>query len=328
MTADAHTFDGLNPDTIIAAVESTGRVCDLRVFALNSYENRVYQVGIEEQAPLVVKFYRPHRWSEEAIHEEHAFSRELLEAELPVVAPLADNGGNTLFHFGDFRFALFPRIGGHVPDLDQPEQLVSLGRILGRMHAIGATRPFLHRPAIDIESYARASRHLIECDFIPQDLASAYASLCDSLIERLERCYRPTGLIRTHGDLHPGNILVRNGELCLVDLDDCRRAPAIQDVWMLLSGEREARTAQLLEIVAGYEEFHDFPAGELTLIEALRTLRLMHYAAWLAARWHDPAFPRHFPWFDTPRYWSGHILELREQLAALDEEPLVLPRWN
>ncbi len=328
MEPDSHPFDGLGPDTIVAAVESTGRVCDLRIFALNSYENRVYQAGIEGSTPLIVKFYRPQRWSDAQIGEEHAFTRELLAAELPVVAPLADGDGNTLFRYGDFRFALFPRVGGHVPELDQPEQLVSLGRILGRLHAIGASRPFVHRPALDIESYAQASRELIERSFIPSDLADAYGSLCDRLIERLRACYQPANTIRTHGDLHPGNILVRDGALCLVDLDDCRSAPAIQDVWMLLSGERATQTAQLLEIVAGYEEFHDFPAAELALIEALRTLRLMHYAAWLAARWHDPAFPRHFPWFNTSRYWSGHILELREQLAALDEEPLALPRWN
>lgn len=328
MSAPAHPFDGLTPDAVVDAIESTGRVCDLRVFALNSYENRVYQVGIEGGAPLVAKFYRPHRWSDATIREEHAFARELLEAELPVVAPLAADDGETLLRHGEFRFALYPRVGGHVPDLDQPEQLLSLGRILGRLHAIGASRAFAERPAIDVEGYAVASRRLIGRDFIPPGLSGAYASLCDALIERLGARFRPTGTIRTHGDLHPGNILVRDGALCLVDLDDCRSAPAIQDLWMLLSGDRPTQLAQLQEIVAGYEEFRDFPAAELALIEPLRTLRLMHYAAWLAGRWHDPAFPRHFPWFNTPRYWSDHILELREQLAALDEEPLALPRWN
>ena len=322
----AHPFDQLTPDRVIDAVESTGRTADLRILPLNSYENRVYQVGIEDGAPLVVKFYRPERWNDEAIREEHEFTRELLEAELPVVAPLADETGSTLFSHGEFRFALFPRVGGHVPDLDQPEQLLSMGRILGRMHAIGASRPFRHRPRVDIESYAEASWRLIEAGFIPADLARSYGTLCESLVQRLRTAYQPSAgsLQRTHGDLHPGNILWRDGALCLVDFDDCRSAPAMQDVWMLLSGDRSTRLAQLAEIVDGYEEFHEFPVRELPLIESLRTMRLMHYAAWLAARWHDPAFPRAFPWFDSPRYWSEHILALREQQAALDEPPLAV----
>ena len=323
-----HPFDALTPDTVVDAIESTGRLSDLRIFALNSYENRVYQVGIEGDAPLIAKFYRPGRWSDASILEEHSFSRELLDAELPVIAPLADDRGQTLLNFAGFRFTLFPRIGGHVPELDHPDQLLSLGRILGRTHAIGASSAFAARPRVDIESYAQASFELIERHFIPSELKTPYVTLCESLLKRLGELYRPEQLtlIRCHGDLHPGNILCRDGALCLVDLDDCRSAPAMQDIWMLLSGDRHERSAQLAEIVDGYEEFRDFPASELCLVEALRTLRLMHYAAWLAARWHDPAFPKYFPWFNTPRYWSEHILELREQLAALDEEPLRLYR--
>lgn len=324
--SDSHPFAGLGPDTVIAAIESTGRLSDLRIFPLNSFENRVYQIGIEDAAPVVAKFYRPGRWSDAAILEEHAFGRELAEAELPVVVPIADEDGATLFRHGEFRFALYPRIGGHVPELDRPDTLLSLGRILGRLHAIGASRPFAERPTLDVESFARASHRLLVDGFMPAELAPAYDSLCTDLIARLEERYRPAdlALIRTHGDLHPGNILSRDGALWLLDFDDCRRAPAMQDLWMLFSGERAARLAQLDELAEGYTEFHDFPARELALIEPLRTLRIMHHAAWLAARWDDPAFPRYFPWFNTPRYWSDHVLALREQRAALDEEPLRL----
>ena len=324
----SHPFAALTPDLVVDAIESTGRVCDLRVFPLNSYENRVYQVGIEDSVPLIAKFYRPDRWSDAAILEEHAFSLELAEAELPVVVPLCNEQGESLLRFNEFRFTLFPRVGGHVPDLDHPDQLLSLGRILGRMHAIGAARPFQARPTLDIASYAIASRELIASQFIPSDVAVAYNSLCDELIARMQDVYRPPddSLIRTHGDLHPGNILWRNDSLCLVDLDDCRAAPAMQDIWMLLSGERHEMLSQLAELVEGYEEFNDFPVRELPLMESLRTLRIMNYAAWLGSRWQDPAFPRYFPWFNTPHYWSQHILELREQLAALGEEPLRLMR--
>ena len=323
-----HPFDRLGPDVVIDAVESTGRVSDLRIFPLNSYENRVYQVGIEGATPVVAKFYRPERWSDAAIVEEHQFSLELAAAELPVVAPLGAEDGATLLRHGEFRFALYPRVGGHVPDLDHPDQLLSLGRILGRLHAIGATRTFRARPRLDVESFAVESYEFITEHFIPADLRTAYTTLCESLLQALSERYvvEALPLIRTHGDLHAGNILWRDGSLCLVDFDDCRNAPAMQDVWMLLSGERHERLTQLAELVEGYEEFHDFPASQLPLIEAMRTLRLMHYAAWLARRWDDPAFPRHFPWFNTPRYWSEHILELREQLAAMNEEPLALWR--
>lgn len=327
--SDPHPYSTLTPELVLDAVEATGRVSDLRVSALNSFENRVYQVGIEGEAPLIAKFYRPGRWSDEAIAEEHAFSLELVEAELPVLAPLADAECGTLFRHAGFRFALFRRFGGHAPEPERAGTLLSLGRILGRLHAIGASRPFLHRPVLDVQGFARASHALISARFIPRELRGAYDSLCKDLIDRLESRYQPDDLtlIRTHGDLHGGNILCRNDALWLVDFDDCRRAPAVQDLWMLLAGERHERIAQLDELAEGYEEFHDFPHRELALIEPLRTLRIMHHAGWIASRWEDPAFPRYFPWFNTPRYWSDHVLELREQLAALDEEPLRLQPW-
>ena len=324
--SDPHPYARLGPEFVLDAVESTGRVSDLRISALNSFENRVYQVGIEGEAPLIAKFYRPERWSDEGILEEHAFSLELAEAELPIVAPLADAEGCTLFRHEGFRFALFTRFGGHAPEPEREGTLLSLGRILGRLHAIGASKPFLARPTLDVESFARTSHRLLSASFIPQELRIAYDSLCRDLIARIEDRYRPAdlALIRTHGDLHGGNILCRDGALWLVDFDDCRRAPAVQDLWMLLAGERHERTAQLDEIADGYEDFHDFPHRELGLIEPLRTLRLMHHAGWIASRWEDPACPRYFPWFNTPRYWSEHVLELREQLSAMDEEPLRL----
>lgn len=321
-----HPFDTLTPDAVVDAIESTGRLSDLRIFPLNSYENRVYQVGIEDELPIIAKFYRPERWSDAAILEEHAFSLELAEAELPVVGPIQDADGQSLFEYNGFRFALYKRVGGHMPEMEDPDQLLSIGRILGRIHAIGATRPFRHRPVLDIQSYAIDSVELIARDFIPSDLRTSYTTLCDSLLQRLDSDFRPEpdALIRTHGDLHKGNILWRDDDLCLVDLDDCRMAPAIQDIWMLLSGEAHEKRAQLSEIVDGYEEFCDFPVTQLRWIESLRTLRIMHFAAWLARRWDDPAFPMHFPWFNTTRYWSEHILELREQLAAMQEAPLTL----
>jgi Ser/Thr protein kinase RdoA (MazF antagonist) len=321
-----HPFAALTPEVVIDAIEATGRVCDLRLFPLNSFENRVWQIGIEGEAPLIAKFYRPGRWSDSAIREEHEFSRELLEAELPVVAPLADASGETLHRHAEFRFALFPRVGGHQPELQDPNTLLSLGRILGRLHGLGGSRPFEARPALDIDSYARASHALLVDGHVPPELRAAYDSLSRDLIERMETRWRAVQpvCIRTHGDLHPGNILSRDGALWLVDLDDCRSAPAVQDLWMLLAGERAERTALLAELVDGYEEFCDFPAVQLPLLEVLRTLRIMHHAAWLASRWDDPAFPRYFPWFGNPRYWSDHVLALREQLAALDEEPLRL----
>ena len=321
---DSHPFSRLDPEAVIDAVESTGTVSDLRIFPLNSFENRVWQVGLEDAPPVIAKFYRPDRWSDAQILEEHAFTLELAAEDLPVVAPLVDASGCALHEHAGWRFALFRRVGGHQPELDDSTVLNSLGRILGRLHALGASARFETRPGLDVESYARESHRLLSDGHVPTDLRPAYDSICRDLIDKLERCFAgasPT-TIRVHGDLHPGNILSRDGALWLVDFDDCRSAPAMQDIWMLLSGERAERTAQLAEFAEGYEEFRDFPHAELRLGEAPRTLRIMHHAAWLARRWDDPAFPRHFPWFGTPRYWSEHILALREQLAALDEEPL------
>lgn len=324
---DSHPYQALTPDRVIAAVESQGYLSDARILALNSYENRVYQVGIEDATPLIAKFYRPGRWSDEQILEEHGFTHELADLEIPVVPPMVNADGSSLFHFEGFRVALYPRQGGHAPELDQLDNLVVLGRFLGRIHAAGAQRSFAYRPTVDIQSYGIDSyEYLREQQFLPAELEKAYCSLCEDLIQAVERnfariSYTP---IRLHGDCHPGNILWRDERPHFVDFDDARSGPAIQDLWMLLSGDRDQQSLQMQKILEGYEQFCDFNTAELSLIESLRTLRIMHYAAWLARRWGDPAFPMNFPWFNSSRYWSEHILELREQLAALNEPPLVV----
>ena len=322
----SHPFDTLTPDLVLDAVESIGYLSDARVLALNSYENRVYQVGIEDETPLIAKFYRPGRWSNEAILEEHQFSLELVEHEVPVVAPLQRNG-TTLFEHAGFRFALFPRRGGRAPEPGNLDQLYRLGQLLGRMHAVGTNRPFEHRETLGVQNFGHASLNtLLEGGFVPKSLLPAYESVARDLLKRVEDVFASTDFtpIRLHGDCHPGNILARDDAFHLVDLDDCRMGPSVQDLWMMLAGERHERLGQLAELVDGYNEFHDFAPRELPLIEALRALRLMHYSAWLARRWDDPAFPMSFPWFGSERYWGDQVLILREQISALQEEPLRL----
>lgn len=322
----SHPFSALTPDLVLDAVDSIGFVSDARVLALNSYENRVYQVGIEDSEPLIAKFYRPERWSNAAILEEHAFSAELADCEVPVVAPLVHEG-HSLFEHAGFRFALFPRRGGRAPEPGNLDQLYRLGQLLGRLHAVAATRPFVHRESLGVDNFGHASlATLLEGGFIPRSLLPAYESVARDVLKRLDTLFATTRFkpIRLHGDCHPGNMMCRDEVFHLVDLDDCRMGPAVQDLWMMLAGERHERLAQISELVDGYQEFHDFDPRELPLIEGLRALRLMHYSAWLARRWDDPAFPMSFPWFGSERYWGEQILILREQLSALDEEPLRL----
>lgn len=322
----SHPFDTLTPDLVLDAVESAGYISDARVLALNSYENRVYQVGIEDGTPLIAKFYRPGRWSNEAILEEHQFSQELADREIPLVAPLSRDG-QTLFEHAGFRFALFPRRGGRAPEPGNLDQLYRLGQLLGRMHAVSASRPFEHRESLNVENFGHASLNtLLEGNYVPKSLLPAYESVARDLLKRVEDAFAQTEFqpIRLHGDCHPGNILARDDAFYLVDLDDCRMGPSVQDIWMMLAGERHERLGQLSELVDGYNEFHDFTPRELPLIEALRALRLLHYSAWLARRWDDPAFPMSFPWFGSERYWGDQVLILREQMSALQEEPLKL----
>ena len=323
-------YSGLGPETVLDAVESVGYRCTGHQLALNSFENRVYQVGVEPESGdggaigfLVAKFYRAGRWSDAAILEEHRFSRELADLEIPVVAPLADGEGRTLHRYGAFRFSLYPRRGGRAPDLEVPDHLQQLGRCLARIHAAGAADRFVHRPLLDVDSFAvEPRRFLLAGGFVPMELERVYASLTEDLIRRARDCFARAGAvarIRLHGDCHPGNILWTGDGPHFVDFDDARSGPAVQDLWMCLSGERDDRAAQLAELLSGYQEFFDFDARELHLVEALRTLRIMHHVAWIAGRWRDPAFPLAFPWFEAPRFWDEHILSLREQAAMMDE---------
>lgn len=324
----------LTPDLVLDALESVGLRGDGRLLGLNSFENRVYQVWIEDADPavtnsVVAKFYRPGRWTDAQILEEHAFVRDLAAREIPVVAPLAMEKARTLQRFGDFRFAVFPRRGGRAPELENRETLEWLGRFIGRIHAVGAAGRFVKRPALDIAAFGIEPRDwLLKHDFIPDDLHNAWQSVVDQALDGVARCYERAGRVaalRLHGDCHAGNVLWTDDGPHFVDFDDARSGPAIQDLWMLLSGDRDAMALQLGDVLKGYKDFRDFDHRELYLLEALRTLRLINYSAWIARRWDDPAFPAAFPWFNTPRYWQDRILELREQIALMDEPPLALP---
>ena len=320
-------YSGLTPDRVLDALSVIGLRPDGRLLALGSYENRVYQAWMEEGPPLVAKFYRRARWSDAQILEEHAFAQELAGRELPVVAPLAI-ASRTLHDFEDFRYAVFPRRGGRPPELEDPKTLEWIGRFVGRIHAVGATRPFRERPALDAESHGAEPRAwLVASGLVPVDLREAWMSATALALDGVRRCYERAGeviSIRLHGDCHAGNVLWTEEGPHFVDFDDSRMGPAVQDLWMLLSGDRAEMTRQLADVLAGYADFQEFDPRELQLVEALRTLRLLHYSAWIARRWTDPAFPAAFPWFGTHRYWQDRILEMREQIAAMEEEPLTL----
>ncbi len=323
----SHPYDRLDPDTILDAVEAAGFIPDGRLLSLNSYENRVLQVGIDEASPLIAKFYRPGRWSDEAIAEEHDFSRSLQGAEIPVVAPLANATGQTLHRHEGFRFALFPRQGGRSPDLENPDKLEWIGRFLGRIHQLGAERPFAHRPTLNPQTFGQdAVQALLASGQLPDELRSRYLSTVEPLLAAIEDIFRSVGAreIRLHGDCHPGNLLWTDAGPHFVDMDDCRMGPAVQDLWMLIAGDRAEMTWQLDAVIEGYRTFRPFDTRELALIEPLRGLRIIHYAAWLASRWDDPAFPLAFPWFGTAQYWEEHFITLAQQQRALEQPPLAL----
>lgn len=337
-TVASQPYAGLTPDVVLNALESCGLRGDGRLIALNSYENRVYQVWLEEPASygvsVVAKFYRPARWSTAAILEEHAFVAELTEREIPAVPPLVLNG-KALNEFEGFRFAVTPRLSGRSPELDNLDTLTWMGRFIGRIHAVGALQPFAERPTLDIQSFGVEPRaFLLANHFVPPDLLPAWKSVSAMALDGVREIFASGGHINTqrlHGDCHASNVLWAShgasgagGGPHFVDFDDCRMGPAVQDLWMLLSGDREAMGQQLRAIISGYEDFCEFDDNELQLIEALRTLRLLHYSGWIARRWHDPAFPAAFPWFNTQHYWQDRVLELREQISAMQEPGLRL----
>jgi Ser/Thr protein kinase RdoA (MazF antagonist) len=366
-TPARHAFETLTPDVVLDALASVGLFGDGRMTALSSYENRVYQVHLEQglardaAAPtsVVVKFYRPGRWTDVQICEEHSFSFELMSAEIPVVGPLKLQGANenkpqSLHHHAGFAFSVSPQRGGRPPELDDFEVLEWIGRFLARIHTVGAAKPFVHRPALDVQSFGYESMDwLLGHDMVPLDVQARWQKACKSAIDLIavqayfsaqlakngdenvkendskNNAAQAIATIRLHGDCHPGNILwtptdAPHGGPHFVDLDDARSGPAVQDLWMLLSGDRRQRTTQLSALIDGYEQFRPFDRRELALIEPLRTLRLIHYSAWLAHRWQDPTFPINFPWFGTSDYWTSQIHTLEEQIEAMQEEPLVV----
>lgn len=319
------TFSELDPGLVLDAVESVGLQCDGRQLALNSFENRVFQVGIEDASPVIAKFYRNGRWSDEQIAEEHAFALECAEHDLPLVPPMLI-ANRSLHRHGGFRFALYERRGGHAPPMDDPVALEVLGRFLGRLHNVGGAGRFGHRPTIDVQSYGHGPRRtVLDSDLLPPELIEPYSSITEHLLGRIEERMAGSDMrtLRLHADFHPGNVLWRDEAPSVVDLDDARTGPAVQDLFMFLPGEREEREHALGALLRGYSAFRDFDPGELQWIEPLRTLRLIHYAGWLSVRHDETAFRQAFPWFSEPRWWEQHILTLREQLAAIDEPALV-----
>ena len=366
----SHPFESLTPDVVLDALDSVGLRGDGRLTALSSYENRVYQVQLEDGSAVVAKFYRPERWSDAQIQEEHDFAAELMAAEIPVIGPLvlggqlaagptqgelAPLGGSdprsggawgprTLHHFGGFAFSASPRRGGRPPELDDDEVLEWIGRFLARIHAVGAKRPFVHRPTLDVQTFAiEPMQWLLTHNMVPLDVQSLWTQRCQQAIDLIaaradmapatgQNKTNSSGIrqLRLHGDCHPGNILWTPTDAVatagpgphFVDLDDARTGPAVQDLWMLLSGDRQQRTRQLVMLVDGYEQFREFDRAELALIEPLRTLRLIHYSAWLARRWTDPTFPVNFPWFGSSDYWMGQVQMLEDQIEAMAEDPL------
>jgi Ser/Thr protein kinase RdoA (MazF antagonist) len=322
---DVKPFTGLSPEVVLDAAASVGLQVDGRLFALNSYENRVYQLGSTD-GMLVLKFYRPARWSDAQIDEEHVFTEEMAAAELPVAAPVRLEG-RTLFKYREFRFAAFPWMAGRAPELDAPEARQIFGRTLARMHQIGARQPFLVRPKLGVRRLGwEAREQVLSGELLPEYLHARYESVSATLLERVEQTFHEAGDvrdIRIHGDCHMGNLLWNERGPVLVDLDDCAMGPRVQDLWMMLAGSGSEQQRQWSELLEGYAQFADFDFREVRLIEALRALRMLHHAAWVSHRWLDPAFPRAFPWLGEARYWEGYLRDLIEQVEVIEDPPLL-----
>ncbi len=350
-----HPFETLTPDVVLDALEATGLLLDGRLMTLSSYENRVHMAHTDDGDAVVAKFYRPQRWSDAQIQEEHDFAAELAAAEIPLAAPIAFNG-HTLHHAHGFRYSVSPRKGGRRPELDDLDTLEWIGRFLARIHTVGAAKPFAVRPALNVASFGiEPYEWLVQHEMVAPEVRTAWRAAYQEAIGLVAACAynalaggalsvesvqahlgaessgpQPIQTIRLHGDCHPGNILwTPEGSTTqapgphFVDLDDARSGPAVQDLWMLLSGDRRQRTLQLSALLDGYEQFRRFDRRELALIEPLRTLRLIHYSAWLARRWDDPAFPAAFPHFGTSAYWHEQLQLLHEQIEAMQEAPLM-----
>ncbi|MEN0586518.1 MULTISPECIES: serine/threonine protein kinase [unclassified Kosakonia] len=324
MTCNAFTFQTLHPDTIMDALFEQGIRVDSGLTPLNSYENRVYQFQDEDRKRYVVKFYRPARWSAEQILEEHEFALDLQRDDVPVAAPLAFNNQTLLTH-QDFFLAVFPSVGGRQFEADNLEQMEWVGRYLGRMHQTGSKKRFISRPEIGVKEYLIEPRQLFETStLVPSALKDEFLRAADKLIDAvMAQWHNRFNLLRLHGDCHAGNILWRDGPM-FVDLDDARNGPAVQDLWMLLHGDKAEQRMQLEIIVEAYEEFSEFNMAELGLMEPLRAMRLVYYLAWLIRRWDDPAFPKNFPWLSSEDHWRRQILIFLEQVKVLQEPPLAL----
>lgn len=321
----SHPFSSLSPDLVMSAAESVDIWPAGEPFALNSYENRVLMFRDEDGKNWIIKFYRPDRWSELAIQEEHDFLQELADSKVPVVAPWRDKAGVSLHFFKAFRFALFPHCPGQAPELDNPAHLFAMGEVLGRLHQVAAKKPFQHRPRLEMASgILDAQQRVLASERLTRHQRRAYEKVIQTIHQQLLKHNVPAAsMIRCHGDCHLGNVLGREEQFTLVDFDDCLMAPAIQDIWMLLpTDDPQGWHSYLSEITEGYEETRPFPTEQMSLIEPLRSYRLIRHTAWLISRWDDPAFPRAFPWIADSGYWDQHIRQLEQQCLQLDN-----PRW-